>query len=72
MIRVVIDTNIIVSAILQPLGPPAQIFLRAVSGSIQLCITGEVYAEYALRSLSTLSPGFLGGVLDVTPRVALG
>jgi putative PIN family toxin of toxin-antitoxin system len=46
MIRVVIDTNIIVSALLQPLGPPAQVFLLAVSGSIQLCITGEVYAEY--------------------------
>jgi putative PIN family toxin of toxin-antitoxin system len=46
MIRVVLDTNIIVSALLQPLGPPAQVFLLAVSGSIQLCITGEVYAEY--------------------------
>jgi putative PIN family toxin of toxin-antitoxin system len=46
MIRVVIDTNIIVSALLQPLGPPAQVLLLAVSGSIQLCITGEVYAEY--------------------------
>jgi putative PIN family toxin of toxin-antitoxin system len=46
MIRVVIDTNIIVSALLQPLGPPAQVFLLALSGSIQLCITGEVYAEY--------------------------
>jgi putative PIN family toxin of toxin-antitoxin system len=46
MIRVVIDTNITVSALLQPLGPPAQVFLLAVSGSIQLCLTGEVYAEY--------------------------
>ena len=46
MIRVVIDTNVIVSALLQPLGPPAQVFLLAVSGSVQLCITGEVYAEY--------------------------
>jgi putative PIN family toxin of toxin-antitoxin system len=49
MIRVVIDTNIIVSALLQPLGPPAQVFLLAVSGSIQLCITGEVYAEYEIE-----------------------
>jgi uncharacterized protein len=46
MIRVVIDTTIIVSALLQPLGPPAQVFLLAVSGLVQLCITGEVYAEY--------------------------
>jgi putative PIN family toxin of toxin-antitoxin system len=46
MIRAVLDTNIIVSALLQPLGAPAQVFLLAVSGSIQLCITGNVYAEY--------------------------
>ena len=46
MIRVVLDTNIIVSALLQPLGPPAQVFVRAIGGSIQLCISGRVYAEY--------------------------
>jgi putative PIN family toxin of toxin-antitoxin system len=46
MIRVVLDTNIIVSALLQPLGPPAQVFLLAIGGSIQLCISGNVYAEY--------------------------
>ena len=32
MIRVVIDTNIIVSALLQSLGPPAQVFLLTVPG----------------------------------------
>ncbi len=46
MIRAVLDTNVIVSALLQPLGPPARVFLLAVSGSIQLCISGQVYAEY--------------------------
>lgn len=46
MIRVVLDTNIIISALLQPLGPPAQVFLLAVGGSIQLCVSGNVYAEY--------------------------
>ena len=46
MIRVVLDTNIIVSALLQPLGPPAQVFVLAIGGSIQLCISGNVYAEY--------------------------
>ena len=35
MIRVVLDTNIIVSALLQPLGPPAQAFVFAGGGSIQ-------------------------------------
>ena len=46
MIRVVIDTNILVSALLQPSGLPAQVFVLALSGSIQLCVSGEVYAEY--------------------------
>jgi len=46
MIRVDIDTNILVSALLQPLGLPAQVFVLAISGSVQLCLSGEVYAEY--------------------------
>lgn len=46
MIRVVLDTNIIVSALLQPLGPPAQVLLLSVGRSVQLCVSGSVYAEY--------------------------
>ena len=46
MIRVVLDTNIIVSALLQPLGPSAQIFVMSLGGSIELCVSGNVYAEY--------------------------
>ena len=46
MIRIVIDTNIIVSALLQPLGPPAQVYSLVCGGSIQLCVSGGVYAEY--------------------------
>src|SRR5271166_3680724 len=46
MIRVVLDTNIVVSALLQPLGPPAQVFMQAMGGSIQMCVSGAVYAEY--------------------------
>ena len=46
MIRGVIDTNILVSALLQPSGLPAQVFVLALGGSIQLCVSGEVYAEY--------------------------
>lgn len=46
MIRVVLDTNIIVSALLSPLGPPAQVFSLAVDGVVQLCVSGKVYDEY--------------------------
>lgn len=46
MIRVVLDTNIIVSALLQPLGAPAQVFVLAFGGTVRLCISGTIYAEY--------------------------
>ena len=46
MIRAVLDTNILVSALLQPHGPPAQVFLFALDGSLKLCVSGSVYAEY--------------------------
>jgi putative PIN family toxin of toxin-antitoxin system len=46
VIRVVLDTNVIVSALLQALGPPAQALVLATGGPIQLCISGNVYAEY--------------------------
>ena len=46
MIRVVLDTNIIVSALIQPLGPPAQILLVALGGSVELCVSGSVFAEW--------------------------
>jgi putative PIN family toxin of toxin-antitoxin system len=44
--RVVLDTNIIVSALLNPIGPPAQIFVLVMSGSIRMCVTGSIFAEY--------------------------
>lgn len=46
MIWVVLDTNIIVSALLQPLGPSAQILVLALGGVFKLCVSGEIYAEY--------------------------
>lgn len=46
MISVVLDTNVIVSALLQPLGPPANVFRHAIGGSIQYCVSGKVFAEY--------------------------
>jgi putative PIN family toxin of toxin-antitoxin system len=47
MIRVVLDTNILVSALLQPQGLPARTFLITLAGTTaQLCVSGDVYAEY--------------------------
>jgi putative PIN family toxin of toxin-antitoxin system len=46
MIRVVLDTNIIVAALLQPFGPPAQLYVLGIGGAFQLCVSAKVYAEY--------------------------
>jgi putative PIN family toxin of toxin-antitoxin system len=46
MIRVVIDTNILVSALLQPEGLPAAVLMLALSGEVQLCVSDAVFAEY--------------------------
>ena len=46
MIRVVLDTNIIVSALLQPLGPPAEVFLLALGNTVQMSVSGSIFAEY--------------------------
>ena len=66
MIRVVLDTNIIVSALLQPLGPPAQVLVLALGGSIQLCVSGSIYAEYEeviRRPRLQRSEDIIGGAL---------
>lgn len=47
MIRVVLDTNILISALLSPQGSPAQIFLMAIlEPDTQLCVSGDIFAEY--------------------------
>ena len=46
MIRVVIDTNILVSALLQPEGLPAAVLMLALSGEAELCVSDAVFAEY--------------------------
>jgi len=47
MIRIVLDTNVLISALLQPQGRPAQVLLLATAGpAARLCVSAEVYAEY--------------------------
>jgi putative PIN family toxin of toxin-antitoxin system len=46
MIQAVLDTNVIVSALLQPLGPSARILVLALSGAFQFCVSGAIYDEY--------------------------
>src|SRR5260370_29346023 len=46
MIRVVIDTNMLASALLQPEGLPAAVMMLVLSGEAQLCVSDAVFAEY--------------------------
>ena len=46
MIRVVLDTNIIVSAYLNPDGLPFFILKLALAGSFRLCVSEPILAEY--------------------------
>jgi len=46
MLSVVIDTNIILSSLLQPLGPPAQVLYLVRLGFLQMCVSAPACAEY--------------------------
>lgn len=43
---VVLDTNIIVSALLSPRGKPAYVFNRFINGDFTLCADERIIAEY--------------------------
>ena len=45
MIRIVIDTNILVSALLGPVSLPAAVFALVLGGQVQLCVSAAVFAE---------------------------
>ena len=50
MIRIVLDTNIFISALLQPNGLPAHILTVALAGErIRLYISAEIYRETVLE-----------------------
>jgi len=47
MIRVVLDTNILIPALLSPQEQPAQVFLMTIlDPDMQLCVSGNIFAEY--------------------------
>jgi putative PIN family toxin of toxin-antitoxin system len=47
MIRVVLDTNIVMSALLNPRGALAQVFLMIIlEPDTQVCVSGDIFAEY--------------------------
>jgi putative PIN family toxin of toxin-antitoxin system len=46
MIRVVLDTNVLVSAVISPVGPNAQLFDFIIKKRVRPYLTGAVLEEY--------------------------
>ena len=44
--RIVLDTNVLVSGLLSPFGPPGEIVRLASSGLVVLCLDARIAAEY--------------------------
>lgn len=44
--RIVLDTNVLVSGLLSPFGPPGEIVRLVSVGSIVLCLDARILAEY--------------------------
>jgi putative PIN family toxin of toxin-antitoxin system len=44
--RVVVDTNVLVSGLLSPFGPPAQIVRMVASGVLVVCHDARILSEY--------------------------
>lgn len=66
MIRGVLDTNVIVSAVLRPLGLPARIFTLALGDALQFFIYDSIYSEYKevlRRPRLKLSESVIAGTL---------
>jgi hypothetical protein len=45
-VKVVLDTNVIVSGLIQPLGNPAKVLTLALAGAVQVCHEKRILAEY--------------------------
>ena len=69
-ISVVLDTDILVSALLSPFGPPARVFDPALVGEIRLVYDDRIVAEYR-EVLVRRRFGFaLAAIADVMALIA--
>jgi putative PIN family toxin of toxin-antitoxin system len=66
-VRIVLDTNVLVSGLLSPFGPPGQIVRMVSAGVVTLCIDARVMAEYEevlLRAKFGFDPDDGSALLD--------
>jgi len=46
-VRIVLDTNVLVSGLLSPFGPPGEIVRMASAGALTLCTDARILSEYS-------------------------
>lgn len=64
--RIVLDTNVLVSGLLSTEGPPAEIVQMVAGGALVVCFDGRILAEYQevlSRKKFRLDPTELGSLL---------
>lgn len=44
--KIVLDTNVLVSGLLSPFGPPSEIMRMVSSGTFHLCVDARILSEY--------------------------
>ncbi len=65
--KVVLDTNVIVSGLLSPFGPAGEIMRLAASGELELCYDARIISEYKsvlLRSKFSFLPESVEDLID--------
>jgi putative PIN family toxin of toxin-antitoxin system len=73
-VRIVLDTNVLVSALLSPFGPPARILGLALTGAISCCVDARILAEYdgvTHRPRLSIDPARADDLLEELQRSAL-
>ena len=65
--RIVLDTNVLVSALLSPFGPPGEILRLITTGTVQVCHDARILSEYRevlLRPVFPFSPAQVESLLE--------
>jgi len=71
MIRAVIDTNVLVSALISPSGNEAMLLLAVKHGLVRPCFSSAVlneYSEVLARPKFAFSPGEITALIDLLQR----
>jgi putative PIN family toxin of toxin-antitoxin system len=66
-LRIVLDTNVLVSGLLSPFGPPGEIVRMVSSGAVSLCIDARILSEYEevlARPRFAFEPDAVAALLD--------